>query len=259
MENIKALIVDDSEINQLILNKMLTVLGVRSDVALSGKEALEKIHAQTYNLVFMDVQMPEMDGYQTTQLIRSTHTAKDLPIIAVTANADSQDKARCLSAGMNAYLSKPVRQSDLATIMDSLNSKNLGQTRTASEEESSENMRFYHKLNSDLPFMETMVTSFKSGTRELLDALKLAADRKDSSVIPALNHKLKGLLSATEASESLKTLQNLEAAINIGDWMQVRDTLIKLEQEVQTKTESMTSFINERKHSGNTEMGVRDD
>jgi len=106
----KVLVVEDNAVNLMVVANMLETLGITVRTAANGREALESLDRQAVDLVLMDCQMPEMDGYQATAEIRN-HTNKTiarLPIIALTANAMVEDRERCLAAGMSDYLSKPV-------------------------------------------------------------------------------------------------------------------------------------------------------
>jgi len=123
-ENIKSLrllLAEDNPVNQEVAYAMMESLGFDVDIANNGKEAISMIKKKTYHLVFMDCQMPEMDGFAATKAIRIIEQSSDkpaLPIIALTANAMDGDKELCLSAGMNDYLSKPVKKEQIAkTIM----------------------------------------------------------------------------------------------------------------------------------------------
>jgi CheY-like chemotaxis protein len=81
--------------------------------ARNGKEAVELVKHNSIDLVLMDIQMPEMDGYEATKIIRASETGKEIPIIALTANAVHGEMERCISMGVNGYLTKPLNQSDL--------------------------------------------------------------------------------------------------------------------------------------------------
>ena len=111
---LRILAVDDNEPNRRLLQTILTDIGITTDTAASGQEALEKINTHTYNMVFMDIQMPEMDGLETTRRIRSAETeGQHLPVIALTAHALAQEKKELIQAGMNDYLTKPVSEQQL--------------------------------------------------------------------------------------------------------------------------------------------------
>ena len=110
----RILIVDDSEANQLVGSGMLTRAGYQVDLANNGLEAVDKVKQNPYQLVLMDVRMPEMDGLQATRVIRSLQgECAVVPIVAMTANAVKEDLESCLEAGMNDYLTKPVSRNDL--------------------------------------------------------------------------------------------------------------------------------------------------
>jgi CheY-like chemotaxis protein len=99
----------------------LNKLGYRVDVATTGREAAEAVPRVDYALIFMDCLMPEMDGFEATAVIRKEETNRDLrrrPIIAMTANALPEDQQRCITAGMDDYLSKPVKEADLIRMLD---------------------------------------------------------------------------------------------------------------------------------------------
>ena len=104
----RILLVEDNFINQQVAREILQQAGLKVVVAENGKDALGKIRQEQFDLVLMDVQMPEMDGYQATKIIRRNKNFKSLPIIAMTAQAMSGDKEKCLNAGMNDYIAKPI-------------------------------------------------------------------------------------------------------------------------------------------------------
>lgn len=113
----RVLLVDDDALNQFFGKELLTVLGVKVELAESGAVALSKLKETRYDLVFMDVSMPDLDGYQTTQLIRHELGLSQLPIVALTAHAISGEQERCLAAGMNDYLAKPFSMQELETML----------------------------------------------------------------------------------------------------------------------------------------------
>ncbi|WP_164519792.1 response regulator, partial [Nocardioides ferulae] len=112
------LVVEDSEINQLVAVGILEHLGYTADVADHGHDALTRLEDTTYDAVLMDCQMPVMDGYEATGRIRAHPRHQHLPVIAMTAAAVDGDRERCLAAGMDDYISKPVDPDDLQTTLD---------------------------------------------------------------------------------------------------------------------------------------------
>lgn len=117
--NFRILLVEDNPLNQKVALIMLEKLGYKADVANDGRDALQIVARNHYDLVLMDCRMPEMDGFEATRRIRAMHgRSAQVPIIAMTAGAYSRDREACLAAGMTDYLSKPVRELQLKTKLD---------------------------------------------------------------------------------------------------------------------------------------------
>jgi two-component system sensor histidine kinase/response regulator len=115
----RVLVVDDGEINQLVATGILEHLGYTVDVADDGIQALDALARASYDAVLMDVHMPRLDGYQATAEIRRREaTGPRTPIIAMTAGANEGDRERCLEAGMDDYVSKPVDQESVAAALN---------------------------------------------------------------------------------------------------------------------------------------------
>ena len=126
IKNTRLLLVEDNKVNQLVAKGLLKKLGLKLDIANNGVEAIEilnksNLEQKPYSLILMDCLMPEMDGYQATQAIRKGETGEEnikIPIIAMTANAMKGDRQKCLEAGMNDYLSKPIKLETLKEILE---------------------------------------------------------------------------------------------------------------------------------------------
>jgi two-component system sensor histidine kinase/response regulator len=116
-QHLDILLAEDMESNQEVLLALLANVGLKARLARNGKEVLEQVARQVPDLILMDCQMPVMDGYEATQRLRETPAWHELPIIALTANASTDDKARCLAVGMNAHLGKPVSMDALYECM----------------------------------------------------------------------------------------------------------------------------------------------
>ena len=117
-KQVNVLLVEDNSINQRLALLFLQKLSCRADLAANGFEAVEMSQHQRYDVILMDCQMPEMDGYAATgQIRRSAGPNRNTPIVALTANALTEDRERCLAAGMNDYLAKPIRRDQLAEIL----------------------------------------------------------------------------------------------------------------------------------------------
>jgi signal transduction histidine kinase/CheY-like chemotaxis protein len=116
----RVLLVEDNAVNQMVAMRMLTRLGFQAELAQHGREAIERLARDRYDLVLMDCQMPEMDGLEATRIIRDPASAvldHHIPIVAMTANAFEEDRERCLAAGMNDFLTKPVNRHTLEAML----------------------------------------------------------------------------------------------------------------------------------------------
>ena len=118
--NTRILVAEDDYINQTVFNAMLETLGYSATIVVNGKEAVNAIEREPFDLVFMDISMPEMDGYEATSFIRKLEVERNnkrVPVIALTAHALAGEKEKCLAAGIDDYLSKPASLDGLAMML----------------------------------------------------------------------------------------------------------------------------------------------
>jgi len=113
LKGLRVLVAEDNAVNQMIIEELLTVVGIHVTIANNGIEALELLQKSIFDLVIMDIQMPEMDGLTATAQIRNDERFVNIPILAMTANAGPEHVAESLRAGMNAHLTKPVDVEEL--------------------------------------------------------------------------------------------------------------------------------------------------
>jgi CheY-like chemotaxis protein len=117
---LRVLVAEDSEMNQLLARSLLTKLGCRVTLANDGREACALVAAQTFDMIFMDCEMPEMDGLAATQEIRRRELASNGPhvvIIALTASSEARDRDACFAAGMDDFMSKPFRREAMREVL----------------------------------------------------------------------------------------------------------------------------------------------
>jgi CheY-like chemotaxis protein/HPt (histidine-containing phosphotransfer) domain-containing protein len=187
------LVVEDNTVNQLVIKGMLAKRGFDVDCAGHGREALALIARRDYALVFMDCQMPEMDGYEATAALRAEGSR--LPIVAMTAHAMKGDRERCLAAGMDDYLSKPLRPEELDAVLERwVHGRDAQPVEPAREPEDTlldpERIEMFRR---DYPeIVEQLVTLFVDGTPPLIAELRDAAAGGDPEAVRRAAHKLKG-------------------------------------------------------------------
>lgn len=195
---VKLLLVEDNEMNQVLTMKLLRKWGYEADLAENGKAALEKFSREQYDLILMDIQMPEMDGYETTRYIRQKMPAgkSGVPIIAMTAHAITGEAEKCIGIGMNDYISKPFSQRILFEKISQLLS---GKKKTESTEPAAEtgkpeltDLSYLHTLSEgNNEFLVQMINAFLRQTPGMLDGMETALEEKNWNDLRNLAHKLK--------------------------------------------------------------------
>ncbi|WP_139127482.1 response regulator, partial [Vibrio splendidus] len=130
------LVVEDSRVNQQVAKMMLKKLGFEVDIADNGEIGVEKFQANEYEMIFMDCQMPVLDGFEATKQIRALEegSSQHIPIVALTANVVQRDKHLCFDVGMDEFLPKPVNQGKLREIVESFLSKETDSTKEEDEQ-----------------------------------------------------------------------------------------------------------------------------
>ncbi|CAG1023127.1 partial two-component system, NarL family, sensor histidine kinase EvgS, partial [Methylococcales bacterium] len=218
----KILVAEDGEINRLVVTAILGKAGYQVDVARDGREAIEAARTADYDLILMDVQMPELDGYQATAIIRglSGHKAQ-VPILAFTANALQEDRNACLAAGMNDFVAKPVEKDRLlATIANWLRKDSNAQSgfpallMPAPElpillDEGTLKSLADH---TDEQTMKETVVIFFADTAQRLEKISLALSAKDYQTLGFETHSIKSAAMTLGAPRLAMTCRNIENA-----------------------------------------------
>jgi PAS domain S-box-containing protein len=231
----RILVVEDNDVNRRIILLMLERLGYVAECAANGREALQAVQRQPFDLIFMDVQMPEMDGLEATRRIRAELPPDAQPyIVALTANALRGDRERCLAAGMDDYLSKPLQ---LADVRDLLNRLGFDFALNAVDEQVTQPPEPNGGLSSRLkrlraeigaPAVQTIIEHFLANTPELLVRLQNAVDRRDAESLYQTAHNLKGSAANLGLTELQEIAARLERSGQIEAWENVPEMLIEL-------------------------------
>lgn len=208
-EKICVLIVEDNEINQNLLKHLFTEWNVDYEVCSNGKEALSKLEAKEFDMVLMDIQMPEMDGYTATQQIR--HDLKiDTPIIAMTAHAAASEREKCFTLGMNAYLTKPIREQELYnTLAQFAPSKQISRSMNG---ENNSTATLYDYINLDymkeigggsVEYEKTVTEQFLEMIPYETEKLSAAIDSRDYNLVARIAHNMRTSVSVMGLVEPL--------------------------------------------------------
>ena len=229
----RLLVVEDNLVNQKVVLAILRKKGYRIDVANDGREAISALETPDadYDLVLMDVQMPVMDGLEATRVIRRDPRWGRLPVLAMTAHAMNGDRERCLQAGMNGYISKPVQAAHLiATIEKHLSPSAAPPPARAPNQ--LERVLTDRLMREDSALMNDLLQLFLQLAPERLERLESAADQADAAT---LDQEARKIRTAAEqlASPSLgECARSIEQAAERGDFAHVKLALATLRDEI---------------------------
>jgi len=235
----KVLVVEDNAVNQKVAAIILEKFGCRVDLAANGREALEASMRIVYDCIFMDCQMPEMDGFEATTAIRQreVQTGQRVPIIAMTANVMQSDRKRCLEAGMDHYLSKPVQAEELFAALspykpeEALVLESMPVVVPSREEaDMLSHLSHLQDEHGDELVVE-LVELFVSNTPMLLTAMREALAHGDSDGLQQVAHTLKGSSSNLGAEPLTSLCVALEEHGQAGEMQEAVPLIDKLEQE----------------------------
>jgi signal transduction histidine kinase/DNA-binding response OmpR family regulator len=228
-KELKILVVEDNDINRMVINIMTRDWNFKTDNAINGAAALEMIEQNNYDVVLMDIEMPGLNGYQTAEHIRKKLVApkNSIPILAMTAHANSSEKEKCLDAGMNDYISKPFEASELKNKIISLSEssqvivRGSDQAAAGISTERLTNLSFLRQLaDNNENFFKDFITLFLQNAPQTISDLSTSLENKDWKGVRQAAHKIKPTLSylgmkeehlaAVRIEESAKNLQDLE-------------------------------------------------
>lgn len=240
----RVLVVEDNPINQRVTKVTLNKLGYLADIALNGREAIAALCKNDYDLVLMDCQMPEMDGYETTRLIRSPDSGvlrHDIPIIAITAHALHENREKCRNAGMNDFLAKPIQPVFLAGMLEKwLPPKQLPVISESLDALDSEQLQsdeifdeadFMRRNLYDNELAHVVTELFAEHAPGYIAELQDAFTRQDFSGLQHYAHTLKGASATTGAVRIAGLAQQLEQKGKEGTLEGVAELLAELDAE----------------------------
>jgi signal transduction histidine kinase/DNA-binding response OmpR family regulator len=237
---LRILLAEDNLINQKVTVGMLEVGGHQIDVVNNGKEAIAALEKQRYDVILMDVQMPEMDGFQTTAAIREgeTGTGRHTPIIALTARALKGDQERCLAAGMDGYVSKPVQPEELLGAIGNCISVPTDAADKVPPGRSDDEIPLDHaallaRVGGNVTLLTEILQLCPGEFARLMDELESSVSQKDALRIRSAAHTLKGTLGSLCAAQAYEAALRLEDMGRKGDLDRVDEAFRLVQERVQ--------------------------
>ena len=262
--NARILLVEDNLTNQEVASGMLRRLGWHADVASDGKQAVQALETHSYDLVLMDVQMPEMDGYEATQRIRDPNSKvlnRNIPIIATTAHAMQGDAEKCLAAGMSDYISKPIDPKILAKVVEKWLTRRVHSAPEEARVESGtaakapppkpeveslvfNREQFLERMMGDEEFARDVAAGFVKELPTLLSTLLEGFKQKDIESVWKQAHKMKGS-AANVGGEALSDVaMKVEQAGKAGDLEEITRWIPELEMQSARLNEALQKWEN---------------
>jgi len=231
---LRILVAEDNAVNQAVILRALQKMGHTPVLAQNGKEALALASTEKFDLLFMDVQMPEMDGLAATAAIRESekNSGTHLPIFAMTAHAMKGDRERCLASGMDGYITKPVRFSDIEQTLAGVATTPVTLAKPAAETTSWNRAEALNRIGGDQELLQELCDIFLEESPKLLEKLRQAITDGDTDGVMRAAHSLKGESSYLGAGGTSQAARQLEEMGSKKDLSRAGDTFAVLEREV---------------------------
>ncbi len=254
MDQIKILLVEDNEINQEVFRELLEQNGAEISIAENGKIALEILDKQAFDLILMDVQMPVMDGFTATREIRKKTGYAALPIIALTANAQVEEKNQANEAGMNDYITKPIEPKLLFDIIEKWTNKSVPNKSTGINTAETAPL-FIHgvdtaqgiaRLNQDRSAYIQLLKKFVKNHQQDIEEIAAFIEQGDWENARQASHAVRGAAANLGAEKLADELMKIEDAIKVNDSELVRSELNKAKDLFVAIVQDL-SIINEEK------------
>ena len=244
---LRILVAEDTAVNQKFILRLLDRWGHTAVLAEDGRKAVAQISREMFDIVLMDVQMPEMDGLEATAAIRRNEagSGRRTPIIAMTAHAIKGDRERCLAAGMDDYISKPLDADLLKQIIKRLTTARAPAARIAQQGKGPA-PGFLKAFENDWSFFAEVVEVFFSDYPRQLDSLRTSAERGDAAAFRRAAHSLKGMLRNFQAEAAAEKAFHLENKGQKGDLTGCRPLIEELAEEMKQLEAELRRLIEKK-------------
>ena len=234
--SLRVLLAEDNPVNQTLAMRVLEKLGHKAQVVNNGREALGRSQAEGFDLILMDVQMPEMDGLEATRAIRAAEasTGKHVPIVAMTAHAMKGDREKCLSAGMDGYLSKPIRIDELKQAMSEVNkTQNMGQSSEPNAFRAIGQLELLlDSVMGDRALLTEMAELWLADSAKQESQIRNGLDSGDAIMVQRAAHALKGSVGTFQASAAQDAANQLEMSAKDADLVGARKVFERLSTQI---------------------------
>ena len=235
---LRILLAEDNLVNQKLAARMLEKWGHSVVIAANGSEAVAAAEREPFDLIVMDVQMPEADGFEATAILRQREkaTGRHVPIIAMTAHAVKGDRERCLDAGMDAYIAKPVEQAELFRVVERLAAALPGAPDAAAlraDVAPINRSAILARIGGDEALLRELAQLFLAESQETLAEIKAAVACGDAPSLQRSAHKLKGAIGIFAATDAFEAAHQLELYGRTGDFEHARANLPTFRAEVE--------------------------
>ncbi len=218
---LRILVAEDTPFNQQYISRLLTRWGFVPTIVNNGRLAVEALDKGTFDIILMDIQMPEMDGFEATTAIRENEkqTGKHIPIIAMTAHAMKGDRERCIEAGMDNYIAKPISQDKLHETILKLSPDHIDTSSPVGENHadhektpkpSFNKQTLIEAFGGDMDFLNEVVGIFLKEYPAMMGNIEKSLKERDGKGLQETAHALKGMLRSFAAEEASKTVRMLE-------------------------------------------------
>jgi len=241
------LVAEDNAVNQRLAKQMLEKRGHTVVVVGNGQEALEALEREAFDLVLMDVQMPLMDGFEATARIREREksTGTHIPIVAMTAHAMKGDRERCLEAGMDGYVSKPLRSQELFEAVEQWATREAAETAPAPPPPGFDWKAALDRVDGDMDLLRELATLFREESPVLLSEIRDALARQDGPAVQRAAHTLKGSVATFGAQEAFEAALQMEMLGRNGDFSKAEAAWAELEAQVAHFESALTTLQEE--------------
>lgn len=244
---LRILLAEDNLINQTFAVRLLQKNGHSVVVASNGLECIKAVEDQSFDLVLMDVQMPEMGGFEATARIREAEQAngRHLPIIAMTAHAMKGDRERCLSAGMDDYITKPIRPEELRKTIESVVAVTTASHDIAvcHPEMVVNRVDLLDRVDGDLAFLKELIEVFAADCPRSLEAIRESISRKDAEGLHRAAHSFKGATANFGNGRAFQEAMKLECYGLDHNFADAEASLVALEAAVQQLQNVLETFV----------------